>query len=266
MNHRTNFGKLIISKNHNKYRTYHNLKIILVNGNDNELNIRHNIQKVIINGNNNTIEFYPTSSVKQVILKGNINKIISKYSLNMSDYGQGNKTIIHKNDINIEEQEDEDNSLEIQPQRYVLNWENEVLENEEEDEEEEDEDEGDEETDIIQRENNINYSQLLEAINNINILIQNANIFINTTKQILQNNFNSKIENIFSKLIDISFTNKDINNNNSKEKCVICYENFSEGELLKMTSCFHIFHFLCIKRWIQMKIESPDCPICRRKI
>ena len=260
MNLRTNFGKLIISKNHNKYSTYHNLKIILLNGNDNELNIRHNIHKLIINGNNNNIEFYPTSSVEQVILKGNINKIISKYSLIISDYGQGNKTIIHKNDINIDEQEDEDNSLEIQPQRYVINWENEVLENEDEEEEE------DEESDIMHRENNINYSQLLEAINNINILIQNANIFINTTKQILQNNFNSKIENIFSKLIDISFTKKDITNNNSIEKCVICYENFSEGELLKMTSCFHLFHFLCIKRWIQMKIESPDCPICRRKI
>ena len=263
MNHRTNLGKLIISKNNNKYITYHKLKIILVNGNDNELNIRHNIHKLIINGNNNNIEINQTAKINQIIIKGNINKILSKYSLNISDYGKGNQIIIHKNEINIKEQDDEDNSLEIQPQRYVLNWENEIVDEENDEEEKEDE------SDINSGENNNNYFQLLEAINNINILIQNANIFINTTKEILQNNFNSKIENILSNLINISFTNKNINNNhnnNSNEKCAICYENFFEGEKIKMTSCFHLYHFLCIKKWIQIKIESPDCPICRRKI
>ena len=243
--------------------TYHKLKTILVNGNDNELNIRHNIHKLIINGNNNNIELYQSATINQIILKGNINKIISKYSLNISDYGQGNQIIINKNEINIEEQDDEETSLEIQPQRYVLNWENESIENENEEEEEKED-----ESDINNGENNNNYFQLL-AINNINILIQNANIFINTTKEILQNNLNSKIDNILSNLIDISFTNKNINNNlnnNSKEMCAICYENFSEGEQIKMTSCFHLFHFLCIKKWIQIKIESPDCPICRRKL
>ena len=264
MNLRTNFGKLIISKNHNKYMTYHTLKIILVNGNENELNIRHNIHKLIINGNNNNIEIDQTVKINLIILRGDINKIISKNSLNISDYGIGNQIIIHKNDINIEEQDDEDTSLEIEPQRYVLNWENESIENENEEEEV-----NEDESDINSEENNNNYFQLLEAINNINILIQNANIFINTTKQILQNSLNSKIDNILSNLIDISFTNKNINNdpkNNPNEKCAICYENFSEGEQIKMTSCFHLYHFLCIKKWIQIKIESPDCPICRRKI
>jgi hypothetical protein len=274
MFHRTNFGKLIISKNHNKYLTYNNLRIILVNGNDNELNIRHTIHKLIINGNNNKIEVYSSGKIEHVILRGNINRIISRYSLNISDYGQGNKEIIQKNGINIEEQEEEENSsLETQPQRYVLDWENEDLNNENEEEENEEEEiegeEGEEEEKCIEGEeniekNNINFLQIVEVINNINILIQNTELFVNSVKQILQNNLNSKLENILSTLIDISFTKNNINNNN--EKCSICYENFFEGEKIKMTSCFHMFHFSCIKKWIQMKIESPDCPICRREI
>ena len=70
-------------------------------------------------------------------------------------------------------------------------------------------------------------------------------------------------------LIDISFKNisKEIKEGN--EKCVICYENFIKNERVKMTKCFHIFHFKCIKKWAESKTEltkKPECPICRRKL
>ena len=81
------------------------------------------------------------------------------------------------------------------------------------------------------------------------------------------NNFNSESENNVYDLIDINFTNvsKDVKNEN--DKCVICYDNFKKNESVKMTVCFHLFHFNCIKKWIESKEdldEIPDCPICRR--
>ena len=84
-------------------------------------------------------------------------------------------------------------------------------------------------------------------------------------EQYINNNLiNSNIENALNNLLDISFNDKGINNNN--DRCIICFENLKENEKIKMTKCFHLFHYLCIKKWIIIKSESPDCPICRRKL
>ena len=236
MYHRTQHGKLIISKTGDKYTTYHKLNTIYINGNSNELNIRHKILKLIINGNNNIIEINSSGNIQLIILKGNNNKIMTNIPLNISDFGRGNKEIFNRN--NLDEEDDDSDELVEQPQRYVLDWEKEEID---EDEEESDDN---------------NQREINELRYNINILIQSTNLFINSIAQLILNN-------ILSNLIDISFKKNEINKDN--EKCAICYEYFIENETIKMTHCFHLYHFFCIKKWIETKIDSPDCPICRRK-
>lgn len=234
MYHRTNIrGKLIISKNNDFYSTYHKLNIIIINGTNNKLHINHRIHKLIINGNNNDIEINPLGNVKRIILKGNTNKINSKYSkaLTLSDLGLGNKLIFDS----INNPDDSDTSdIEIQPQRYVINQ-DEYLESTSEENVEEDDNV------IIQQQQNL----VFEIVHNINLAI------------------NLTVENILNNLVNISYKSQGNQNN---DKCPICFENFKENEQVKMTFCFHVFHLICIKKWIETKLECPDCPICRRKI
>ena len=235
MYHRTNIrGKLIISKNNGFYSTYHKLNIIIINGTNNKLHINHRIHKLIINGNNNDIEINPLGNVKRIILKGNTNKINSKYSkaLTLSDLGLGNKLIFDS----INNSDDSDTSdIEIQPQRYVINQ-DEYLESTSEENAEEDDNV------IIQQQQNL----VFEIVNNINLAI------------------NLSVENILNNLVNISY--KSGGNNKENDKCPICFDNFKENEQVKMTFCFHVFHIVCIKKWIETKLECPDCPICRRKL
>ena len=257
--HRTNFGKLIISRNGDMYTTFHKLNLIIIKGNGNVLNINHEISKLIINGSDNNIEISSSGNVKQIILKGNINKITSKSPqiLNISDFGSGNKRIFDR----IEDEDDEDDNIEIQPQRYVVDSEHEDTE----------EDVNEEEDELGNNNNQNNYQShgdmILEIVRNINVLIERTNMLNNSVMHIFNLNMEintTNIESILSNLVDISFKNKD--NNKDNEKCAICYENFLENEQIKMTGCFHLFHFQCIKKWIETKSESPDCPICRMKL
>lgn len=83
------------------------------------------------------------------------------------------------------------------------------------------------------------------------------------------NNFEQNDDNVLSDLIDISFKNVSKGVKEGNEKCVICFENFKENEQVKMTSCFHIFHFKCIKKWVENReelTEAPNCPICRKNL
>ena len=54
---------------------------------------------------------------------------------------------------------------------------------------------------------------------------------------------------------------KKINNINDIEyKCIICYEDFNEGDEISTLPCTHVFHIKCIKTWIY---EKGNCPICK---
>lgn len=48
-----------------------------------------------------------------------------------------------------------------------------------------------------------------------------------------------------------------------KEKCVICYEDFKKGSVLKELNCGHKFHSRCIDRWL---MKSATCPLCMKPI
>ena len=45
----------------------------------------------------------------------------------------------------------------------------------------------------------------------------------------------------------------------SKE-CVICLDDYKIGCKISYLPCFHFFHSLCIKNWIQ---QTKRCPICK---
>ena len=58
------------------------------------------------------------------------------------------------------------------------------------------------------------------------------------------------------------------------EDCCICLESFNaeSRENLIETKCEHLFHYRCLKKWCESKVEIrrssvkiPDCPSCRVK-
>eukprot|EP00126_Sphaerothecum_destruens_P001961 Sdes_comp15409_c0_seq1m4287 len=46
--------------------------------------------------------------------------------------------------------------------------------------------------------------------------------------------------------------------------CVICLEEFSHGERVKILPCFHAYHVPCIDKWILSRHRA--CPICKKDI
>ena len=43
-------------------------------------------------------------------------------------------------------------------------------------------------------------------------------------------------------------------------ECVICLEDFVDGEELRVLPCNHAFHVACIDEWL---LERPLCPLCK---
>lgn len=282
--HRNNAGcgKLIISKDNEYYETLHGFYVIKVIGNRNVIDINHKVNKLIIVGDRNEININSRQS-KKIILEGRNNKIYSAYPHNhydITDFGCRNK--IYK--ISIKEHDETDSSSSDD-------------EKEEEKEEEPKEEKKEEinENSQINNEVNENNDETDNENDDDNIGIRGFGIISNIpleengnllqSHNILRNLFSSSlsgivfgeshnkevcdINHILSELIEILFKRTKKGAKEGNEKCVICYENFKEKEIVKMTSCLHIYHFKCIKKWVENKKESreePDCPICRRKL
>jgi hypothetical protein len=225
------FGKLIISRCNDYYQTFHQLDLILVKGNGNKIDIDEDIGKLVINGHGNKISIKSCAGVGKITIRGNNNKIYSFYSSSLNNLSDFG----HRNKIYYREDDesDEENSSN-------------------------DEDDDDEQ---ISPRVNFNLNQIRELIRQIREGLQ------------YQEEENAQLNNeenhILNELVDVQFKNVSENVKEGNEKCVICYENFLKDENIKMTTCFHLFHFNCIKKWVQSKnrsIEPPDCPICRRKL
>ena len=60
-----------------------------------------------------------------------------------------------------------------------------------------------------------------------------------------------------TKISDVSKLNED------NKKCIICLEEFKEGDEGIYLPCFHLFHKDCIKEWLN---AHDDCPICKFKL
>ena len=271
-------GKLFISRNNEHYETFNYLDLVLVKGNRNIIDINHSVKKLIITGYRNIV-IINARKIQKISLEGNNNKIITSYSCkiyDISDYGKRNKIYKRTNDDENENDElqnsnseDAEEVEEVEEEKEETNDNNqtnvEINNNSTENEEEGDEDEQNNRNIIIGGFGVISNAPL---DNNDNEIIRNF-ILSRIARNLPNNNKNiSEINNILDDLIDIPFKNSK-KTKEGNEKCVICYENFKEKEIVKMTSCFHIYHFKCIKKWIENKMElreNPDCPICRRKL
>ena len=235
----SDFGKLIISRCNDYYETFHDLDLILVKGNGNKIDIDQDIGKLVINGHGNKISIKSNADVGKITIRGNHNKIYSFYSSslnNLSDFGHRNNIYYREDD-----ESDEENSFSN-------------------DDDENDEDDDNEQ---INQRFNQNSDRINELIRQITLQLRQQELGIQ------ENALLNNDENILNELVDVQFKNVSHNVKEGNEKCVICYENFLKDENIKMTTCFHLFHFNCIKKWVQSKnrsIEAPDCPICRRKL
>lgn len=52
----------------------------------------------------------------------------------------------------------------------------------------------------------------------------------------------------------------------NQDNCAICVEDFAPSTMIRQTPCKHIFHDHCVMKWVETKIDSPDCPFCRAEI
>ncbi|XP_026428252.1 uncharacterized protein LOC113324135 [Papaver somniferum] len=59
--------------------------------------------------------------------------------------------------------------------------------------------------------------------------------------------------------------NKD-NNGDEKEECVICLDEFKEGNNAMELYCGHVFHNQCVIKWINETEPQSVCPICRHPL
>ena len=52
-----------------------------------------------------------------------------------------------------------------------------------------------------------------------------------------------------------------------QEACIVCMEDFVEGEVISSLVCDHVFHICCIKNWVDKKtLKSQLCPVCNQDI
>jgi len=55
------------------------------------------------------------------------------------------------------------------------------------------------------------------------------------------------------------------NVDNPKQDCSICIDTSDKKKLYIQLDCDHIFHGLCISKWIEYE-SKPNCPLCRKEI
>ncbi len=48
-----------------------------------------------------------------------------------------------------------------------------------------------------------------------------------------------------------------------KKNCIICLEDFKNGDKAIILPCIHLFHTNCIKNWLK---TQNTCPICKFKL
>ena len=71
------------------------------------------------------------------------------------------------------------------------------------------------------------------------------------------------IENFLKNELKSQLFNDQINLNDC-DMCTICYDKFIIGQSeVSVTPCFHVFHYECIKKWIEEKMTNPHCPNCK---
>ena len=134
--------------------------------------------------------------------------------------------------------------------------------------------------------NNMNY--MMNGMNNMN---NNMNNMMNNMSNMM-NNFNAMFNNLINNNVmgNIDFNNfNNMNNENmgngveptilnnlettklkdiskledDKKNCIICMEDFMNGDEVIYLPCLHVFHNTCILEWFK---RHDDCPVCKFKL
>ena len=236
--------------------------------------LNHRIGKLVVKGDRNKVIISNEGNITKLVIRGNKNSIFSPDSNSIkriSDTGRRNNIYTQKNlecgeidEYDSSEDEEETKEEQIDNPQKQINY---------------------EENNNCNNVNKYGFSSvestipILENGNEGEILRQSLTTerkrkifpitFATNVIKISGKIINSEINDTSCELKDISFQKLSKEVKNENEKCVICYENFKEKEDVKMTNCFHLFHYKCIKNWIKSKDkskETPDCPVCRRKL
>ena len=87
---------------------------------------------------------------------------------------------------------------------------------------------------------------------------------IGSDEEVIQNLpvylFNSECNN---NITDYEISGRYIFIQHSKSNCIICFDDYSNGEEIKLLPCGHFYHNKCINSWLKI---SQTCPLCRRNI
>lgn len=46
--------------------------------------------------------------------------------------------------------------------------------------------------------------------------------------------------------------------------CSICLNEFETGSIVCNLICYHVFHYNCIKKWVETMFDNPKCPNCNK--
>ncbi|EGD82137.1 hypothetical protein PTSG_02811 [Salpingoeca rosetta] len=49
----------------------------------------------------------------------------------------------------------------------------------------------------------------------------------------------------------------------SHDQCVVCLQNYSDGEMVRELDCHHLFHQACVDPWL---MQHNTCPLCKRAV
>ena len=93
------------------------------------------------------------------------------------------------------------------------------------------------------------------GMNNIGQMMNNMNDMNNNANNGVDPNILNNLE--VTKIEDVSKLNED------NKKCIICLEEFKQGDEGIYLPCFHLFHKDCIREWLN---AHDECPICKFKL
>ena len=71
-----------------------------------------------------------------------------------------------------------------------------------------------------------------------------------------------KEKKLVDKLDEIQLTQDMIDNAETKQ-CSICLDEYSINDKISYLPCFHFYHSLCIKNWLE---KSKKCPLCNSDV
>ena len=104
----------------------------------------------------------------------------------------------------------------------------------------------------------------LENLRTINIIHNEEDDDGDDADSERDNKQSSNNETIINKLPESKLKDIIINKlNEENKKCLICFDDYVNNDIVTYLPCLHFFHNNCVVKWIK---EMPLCPICKLNI